>query len=413
MTIFLRLLADQDKASALQASCASLRSNSPDARAFQVPPKSFRTVPGAPFAYWVSDAVRGIFKKFEPFESEGRSARQGLATANDARFLRCWWEVNLHHETYVNEWPSFAKGGVCSLFYGEISLVIKWAGSGRELKESVIIQYGNAGKRVYNEGYYFRPAITWPLRTSRFSPQLLPGGSIFSVRGYTAHTPRQEMSSLALFASHAFDYVFKTALGRYSHPEFIVGVLQKLPWPQFDHSVGLSLEKLSQRGWSIKRGIKLSDETSRVFQLPILLLIAKSDPVNEEDLNEIQAKIDDIAFDLYGFNSADRASALMSPVVEVREYSPDDADTKIEEDEDESEVSIDQIDSLLSWAVGVAFGRFDWRLATGEREAPREPDPFDPLPAKSPGMLPDGAAPFHAHAGILVTIPATRMTSPI
>ena len=48
------------------------------------------------------------------------------------------------------------------------------------------------------------------------------------------------------------------------------------------------------------------------------------------------------------------------------------------------------------------FGRFDWRLATGERKAPPEPDPFDPLPAKSPGMLPDGAEPFHAHAGILV-----------
>jgi hypothetical protein len=31
-----------------------------------------------------------------------------------------------------------------------------------------------------------------------------------------------------------------------------------------------------------------------------------------------------------------------------------------------------------------------------------EPEPFDPLPAKSPGMLPDGADPFHAHAGILV-----------
>ena len=58
--------------------------------------------------------------------------------------------------------------------------------------------------------------------------------------------------------------------------------------------------------------------------------------------------------------------------------------------------------SILSYGVGVAFGRFDWRLATGERAAPTEAEPFDPLPAKSPGMLPDGAAPFHAHPGILV-----------
>jgi hypothetical protein len=56
----------------------------------------------------------------------------------------------------------------------------------------------------------------------------------------------------------------------------------------------------------------------------------------------------------------------------------------------------------LSWAVGIVFGRFDLRLATGKRQPPPEPDPFDPLPAKSPGMLPDGAEPFHAHPGILV-----------
>jgi hypothetical protein len=42
---------------------------------------------------------------------------------------------------------------------------------------------------------------------------------------------------------------------------------------------------------------------------------------------------------------------------------------------------------LMDWLVGVAFGRFDLRLATGERAAPAEPEPFDPLPVCSPGML--------------------------
>ena len=74
------------------------------------------------------------------------------------------------------------------------------------------------------------------------------------------------------------------------------------------------------------------------------------------------------------------------------------------EDED-SATPVDQTTGLLSWAVGVAFGRFDLRLATGERAAPPEPGPFDPLPAKSPGMLPDDAEPFHRHAGILVDDP--------
>jgi hypothetical protein len=37
--------------------------------------------------------------------------------------------------------------------------------------------------------------------------------------------------------------------------------------------------------------------------------------------------------------------------------------------------------------LGVALGRFDLRLATGQRAMPSEPEPFDPLPVCSPGML--------------------------
>ena len=41
----------------------------------------------------------------------------------------------------------------------------------------------------------------------------------------------------------------------------------------------------------------------------------------------------------------------------------------------------------LSWLVAFALGRWDIRYATGEREPPELPDPFDPLPACPPGML--------------------------
>jgi len=42
---------------------------------------------------------------------------------------------------------------------------------------------------------------------------------------------------------------------------------------------------------------------------------------------------------------------------------------------------------LMSWMVGVSFGRFDVRLATGARSLPAEPEPFDPLPVCAPAML--------------------------
>jgi hypothetical protein len=43
--------------------------------------------------------------------------------------------------------------------------------------------------------------------------------------------------------------------------------------------------------------------------------------------------------------------------------------------------------SLVSIALGVAFGRWDIRYATGEQAAPELPDPFAPLPVCPPGQL--------------------------
>src|SRR5690606_3020947 len=57
---------------------------------------------------------------------------------------------------------------------------------------------------------------------------------------------------------------------------------------------------------------------------------------------------------------------------------------------EESVVELDPVglgSGLVSWCVGVGVGRFDVRLATGERAWPSEPDPFDPLPVCSGGML--------------------------
>jgi len=176
-----------------------------------------------------------------------------------------------------------------------------------------------------------------------------------------------------------------------------VGIIEATPVPDFSRSVS-RLAALSHQSWSLRRILDSTNETSHAFELPAAILqgseLSSRDGISES-LTSIQAEIDQIAFDLYGFTDADRAAALGGTEVAIDEPSDDD-------DEDEALDEVPSVDSLLSWAIGVAFGRFDWRFATGERTAPPRPEPFDPLPAKSPGMLPDGAMAFHQHAGILV-----------
>jgi hypothetical protein len=150
-----------------------------------------------------------------------------------------------------------------------------------------------------------------------------------------------------------------------------------------------------------KRIIDSTDETSRAFLLPNAIRdrLGNYDAQKiEKEITRIQAEIESIVFYLYNLSDVDRA-ALTQPMTS---YSEDSTEQCTGNDEDAVDAPVDTQFALLSWAIGVAFGHFDWRLATGERAAPPEPGPFDPLPAKSPGMLPDGTDPFHAHEGVLV-----------
>lgn len=397
--LFIRLMAEADKGAALAEVLTRLRAGKADARVFRVAPESFEQVPGAPFAYWVSEGVRDTFRRLPAFESDERTAKQGLATADDFRFLRTWWEVR----ATVGVWFPFAKGGIYSPFYADLHLVLDWAKSGAVLKAKVVAEHGNAGKRVYNEEHYFHPGLTWPLRARAFSPQALVAGSIFSVRGYAAFVPSRDMLSLlALCNSAAFDFLFKVMLGRFGFPEFVIGVMQQVPVPDMNNADRRALANLARRAWSLKRALDTTELTSHAFTLPALLQVAGATlaeraaawqaRIEETDaqLAVLQADIDQRCFDLYGFAPADRAAALGGSGGNTEaEETTDEAD-----EEDEGAPAADApglAAALLDWLTGVAFGRFDPRLASGEKAMPPAPEPFAPLPAASPGMLTDAS----------------------
>ena len=126
MSLFLRLLGEDDKAAALREVCAQHRTAGRDARLFDVPPHAFDGVPGKPFAYWVSEAVRETFAKLPAMESDERTARRGPSTCDDLRYLRLWWEVTMRHHGR-GEWRNFSKGGVIHHFMQ--TFICLWIGS--------------------------------------------------------------------------------------------------------------------------------------------------------------------------------------------------------------------------------------------------------------------------------------------
>ena len=413
MTVFLRLLSDIQKNQSLAETCEALRADRDDARIFRTPFEKFSSIAGKPFAYWASDELFSNFRSGQRFQNDRRKALRTNGTTNDGRWIRAWWEVLNFPRNSPVVWIPHAKGGAFSPFYSDLHLVIAWD-TERETYPGYQGTVHRPDIRPASLQYFFQPGLTWSRRNSTgLSFRVLPRGAIFGDKGpgivFLPFDERECLAVCAVINSSAFRYLVSLQLGTVKLAQsYEAGVIQQTPFPRIDPETRERLSALARHAWSLRRNKSAFAETSHVFLLPehfrdrLHCLDAAS---VEYELGEIQAEIDEISFNLFGFGVEDRLLAQGAANSKAAEYDEDIEPEEQDEDEstdEDGETQVDTIDDLLSWAVGVAFGRFDWRLATGERDAPPEPDPFDPLLAKSPGMLPDGAAPFHAHHGILV-----------
>ncbi|RWD70279.1 hypothetical protein [Mesorhizobium sp.] len=411
MTTFFRLLESSVdlKGTHLRDAVASLRdlNQAPPSQGSPIlerDPTTFLALPGTPFAYWLNDSIREVFKSLGKFGEDGRKAVVGLKTSDDSRFVRLHWEVPLS-PIGERRWVVFAKGGAFSPYYSDHQTVVGWMGDGAQLWAYYEANRARTGGMIKNPDFYFRAGLTWPLRAHRFAPQALPKNCIFSLRGYCAFVPEGDLLwTLAVFNSSVFDFLFKTTLGRFGYPEFIVGQLLRLPWLRPDSDIAERLGQLARRAWSLQRFFSTRAETSCAFLLPPGLnenITCVDQGAIERELRSIQQEIDEAAFKLYGIGLEDRvAIEAFSTRAAASDASEEEQTDENRADEDDAPVDAGA-NALNSWLVGVAFGRFDPRLATGERPTPPEPEPFDPLASRSPGMWPEGEEPAQ-RADILV-----------
>ena len=149
--------------------------------------ENFEKIPGMPIGYWVSDKVRDIFEKSQKLGEVGE-AKQGLATADNNRFLRLWNEVNYNKIGYKisnsqeafksnKKWFPCNKGGSFRKWYGNQEIIVNWENDGFELKK-----FKNSVIR--NPSYYFKEALTWStVSSSDCSFRYSPIGNMFETKG--------------------------------------------------------------------------------------------------------------------------------------------------------------------------------------------------------------------------------------
>ena len=377
---WIRLVNHTHKEDLLRAPGAALRI---------VPATLFKSLPNTPFLYWMPSRILDAFTNGKPFESEQRCVRCGMGTLDDFRFVRCWWEVasqRLHQSAPSilrgKPWVAYAKGGEASPYVIEMPLVVNFGAEGRELKAFVTDRVGSPSRKIQAERFYRRPGIQFGRRVRMFSPAALPAEAIFSDSAnavFVANDDEDELFSyLGLLNGEVTRAIF-SAFAPVRKME--VGYLQRMPVP--DLSTGdAELNGLARAQARVASQRQLLSEVSRYFLRPGLEVTAPG----------AVSEVDRVALERYGLEQEDVAALTSASETLSREAVP--AEESVNDDTPDEEGTIDSnADALNSWLIGVAFGRFDPRLATGERAIPPGPEPFDPLPSRSPGMWPEGEEP--------------------
>ena len=153
---------------------------------------NFSKIPGSPIAYWVSEQVISIFEAL-PL-SDYASPKQGLATGNNDKFLRLWYEVSftrvgLHCTNRLvakdskKKWFPCNKGGAFRKWYGNLEYVVNWENDGFEIR-NFYDENGKQRSRPQNMEYYFKKGITWStISSGQLSMRYSEVGTMFETKG--------------------------------------------------------------------------------------------------------------------------------------------------------------------------------------------------------------------------------------
>lgn len=348
---------------------------------FTLDPVSFELVPNAPFAYWVEEKVRRLFKELPAFESGARIARAGLCTGDDFRYVRCWWEVPTDYASYKDRhWMPFAKGGAFSPYYADLHLVINWGRDGELL--------GMVGNHAASKVHYFRPGLTWPRRTNGLSFRVMPAGAVFSEKGPAIFDDAVSLGLCAILNSKCFGYLVSVQLARVELAQsYEAGIIKHTPLPVLMPEKEAIFNQLATKIWQQKYLQDTSQEISHAFVAPGFERLPSSYAEYEAGMVKQKAiwlEISSMHQDAIEKNAEEIFTFKAPIVVELG---------NLEEHNDEEGLSVNLGEArvLLSYLVGVAFSR--WAIPANPEELRKPPaDPFAPLPAQAPGAAPVEAA---------------------
>ena len=143
---------------------------------------NFKKLPNSCIGYWINDSVLSLFENSKQLQEVG-DARQGLATGNNAKFVRQWYEISdikfskNKIQNSIHKYVPYNKGGAKRRWYGNQECVIAFDKTNFDILATV-------GNHLPSRQYYFRSSISWGLITAATNSfRYYPEGFVFDVGG--------------------------------------------------------------------------------------------------------------------------------------------------------------------------------------------------------------------------------------
>lgn len=326
----------------------------------------FHSIPGAPIAYWASDRVREIFSNEEMLGKKAEP-RQGLATTDNNRFLRSWFEVawsNIKFNSTDKEvaknsnkrWFPYINGGDFRKWAGNQIDVVNWENDGAEIKNVVCEKYpylnGNCEFVVKNQQFYFAEGATWnAISSANFGVRYYPQGFIFSNAGMALFSKNDLKYYIGLLNSNVNHAILKLISPTMNYNQ---GDIKKIPVKiPDDNLLKNNLINLVDKNIQISKDDWDSFEISWDFEQHPLIRFKTNNNLKEsfntwkeykeQQFNQLKAneeELNRLFIEIYGLQDE------MTPEVADKDITVSLAD------------ELRDIKSLLSYAVGCMFGRY-------------------------------------------------------
>ena len=250
---YMRLVDGRNEAEKAQLLREAATNKDHDLR-FEMSASTLAVIPGRPIVYWASQEMLDAFAEGTPL-GEVVPAKQGLATADNERFLRQWFEVSADR-SYMRardredakasgaRWFPHNKGGEFRKWWGNQDYVVNWENDGSSIQSLTHPETGKQRSRPQNVDCYFRPCVSWStVASGDVSFRFFDSSSLFGHKGSAVFS--ESPSDLLKYLSFLNSAVVGT-LAEYIAPTVMleVGQVKNLPWIEPDSFDPAGVERL-------------------------------------------------------------------------------------------------------------------------------------------------------------------------